>query len=289
MAIPTPARAAGRTRLAVALSAVVVAGGAVSAAVGLLVAGFYPDPPVVGATSRGNDLALLAVGLPLLAVASWSVYRGSVLGRPVWLGMLAYCVYAYSYAVFAGSFNDLFLLHVTLWELSIVALVLGLVETDTAAIGARFPARVPARWVAVLLLLIGGSMAVMWGFNSLRFAVTGQAPTDVLPLPLDRVHLAYALDLGLLTPPLILAGVLVWNRRPWGCVLSVVMLIAVAVFQLNYVAMRILVADVADIGPVDPFEYAFVAVLAAVVGWLLLAMRTGRTGADGPAGTAEGL
>lgn len=58
-----------------------------------------------------------------------------------------------------------------------------------------------------------------WGTMSVRFALTGELPEDVMPPA--AVHLVNALDTGILAPAFLVAGVLLWRRAPWGAVLAV--------------------------------------------------------------------
>ena len=58
-----------------------------------------------------------------------------------------------------------------------------------------------------------------WGTISVRFAVTGDLPENVMPP--SAVHLVYALDMGVLAPAFLIAGVMLWRRMPWGSVLAV--------------------------------------------------------------------
>ena len=57
----------------------------------------------------------------------------------------------------------------------------------------------------------------MWGFHSLRFAVSGTAPKERLLVSRSAdKHLAYGLDLALLAPAYALAAVLLWRRHLLG-------------------------------------------------------------------------
>ena len=76
-----------------------------------------------------------------------------------------------------------------------------------------------ARAVAGFTTLVGLALIGAWGGFSVRFAVNGTLPQDVMPPP--AIHLVYALDLGVLAPAFVIAGVLLWLRKPWGAVLAV--------------------------------------------------------------------
>jgi len=119
----------------------------------------------------------------------------------------------------------------------------------------------------------GGALAVAWSSLSVRFAVTGALPQDVMPP--DAVHLVYALDLSLLAPGFMVAGVLLWRRTAWGFLLAV----AMNVFGAAYLTVLWFVGGFeADAGIAGKTWVAPTAVLPAVlclVGAMVL-LRAGR-------------
>ncbi len=192
----------------------------VQAAAGLGVGDLYPEQPWAVAAFRGNDLVTLLVAAPVLAVSMFASRRdpssASVL---VWLGMLHYGVYNYAYYAFGGAFSSVFLLHVAALVASMAALLMLATSIDAgrAARGVAGGAR--ARVVAGFTTLVGLALLTAWGGLSVRFAVTGELPQDVMPP--SAVHLVYAIDLSLLAPVFVVAGVLLWRREAWGSVLAV--------------------------------------------------------------------
>ncbi|MFC4536849.1 hypothetical protein [Sphaerisporangium dianthi] len=222
----------------------------------------YPGPAVLVARFRGNDLATLAAGVPLLLAALAGSVRGSPRADLVWVGMLAYSVYNYAYYIYDPVYIDLFLLHVTIVVLSATALVLALTELDVAP---HAPAAM--RWVSGLLILPAVSMIGMYATTIVRQAVTGQVPADVLPLPPAQVHLGQALDLTMIAPPLVLAGLLLWRRTAWGYALGVATCVYVGAYQLNYLAARYFVAEAGAPGVAhfDPLDLVIPALLLPAV------------------------
>jgi hypothetical protein len=263
---PAPAtRASTGLRAAWLLSALVAVLTLAAGAAGLWIHGLYHDAAWASAAFRGGDLVGLLVA-PGLAVALLLAVRGSRRAQLVWVGLLAYSVYNYAFYVFGGTFNDVFLLHVALFSLSVFALALALGNLDVAGIGKRFGARAPARWISAYLLLMAVALGGMWSFYSLRFAVTGRLPDDVLPP--SGMHLVYTLDLGLLVPSFALAAVLLWRRTAWGYLLGTAMSVYGLAYQLNFMAAMKFQADahVAGASAFDPL----VALLA--VGFLAAAV-----------------
>ncbi|MFG1611010.1 hypothetical protein [Actinoplanes sp. NPDC049265] len=242
---------------------------------GLLIDGLYPEAAVAAAAFRGNDLATMIVGMPALTLAVIGSIRGSLRAHLAWIGMLAYSIYNLAYYVFGAQFNDLFLLHVAAFVSSVFAFGLALTALDVTSVDGRSAPRTPVRWISVLLALPAAAILVLYSVAAVRFAITGQQPSDVLPMPSQRVHLAYALDLTLLVPAVALAAVQLWRRTAWGYALGTAACLAVGVYQLNYIIQKIFVAEagVAGVTSFDPRDLPVPAVLLSSATVLLLGLR----------------
>ena len=236
-AVTTPSLTAvrpGTTRtVATVASAILAALMLVESALGLAVDGLYPEAPWAVAALRGNDLVSLVLA-PVLATAI-------VLGRRddrwalVWLSGLLYGTYNYAYYAFGTAFNDVFLLHVASLTSAVVGLVGLAASFDVHAVGRRVGPVAGRRVIAGFMVVVGGALVVAWGGFSLRFALIGALPDDVMPP--SAVHLVYALDLSLLAPAFIAGGILLWRRTDWGHVLGV----AVNLFGAAYLVVLELV------------------------------------------------
>ncbi len=208
-----------RLHAATILSWGVVALMVLQAALGLAVGGLYPEEPWAVAALRGNDLVTLVLVAPTLAAALVaSRRRPSPAATAVWLGLTFYGVYNFAYYAFGTAFSRVFLLHVAALALSVWALVLLGTSVDADAVAAGVRGGRAGRVVAGFTTLVGVALLAGWGSMSVRFAVTGALPEDVMPP--SAVHLVYALDLAVLAPVFVVAGVLLWRRRPWGAALA---------------------------------------------------------------------
>jgi hypothetical protein len=243
------------------LSLIVVTASVVSSLGGLLVHNLYRDDGTWATSAlRGGDIVTLLVMAPALVVAVFLTNGGSARALLVWIGTLAYAVYNFAFYVFGAAFNDLFLVHVLAFSSAVFALIALLPSTDAEGIARRFGPRTPRRTVAGLLVLVGLVFAALWITFSLRYAVTGTLSLGAATLP--GMHLVFALDLSLMAPSMVLGGILLWRRRPWGFVLASALSVFGAAYQLNLTAAGVFQANahVEGTKSIDPVGIAFIAV-----------------------------
>ena len=198
---------------------------------------YYWDTVSSAAQQQANDLIMLAVGLPLLAVAAWRAWRGSLRGQLLLAGTLAFILYTYMSMCMLTAYNGLFLVYVALFALSLWAFALSLAAVDVAGLPARFAARFPRRWVAALLLGMAAFLALAWLGRVSNELLNPQTP-PALENATSRV--IQAMDLALIVPLAGVGGLLLWRGRPWGYLLGAVavlkglsMTLAVSAMGLN--------------------------------------------------------
>jgi hypothetical protein len=200
---------------------------------GLLVSGLYDESQWAEQALRGGDLVTVALAAPLLLGALVLTRRGSTRARTVWIGVLGYSVYNSAFYAFGTTFNDAFLLHIALLSCSIFALTCAIVSTDLVPIARTFGQVRGARWVGAFLAAMGALQGALWLVVLARNVTSGTLIADV---PVDGQHLVFALDLALLVPSLVLAGVLLLRRAPLGYLLGAAMAVMGAVYQVNMLA-----------------------------------------------------
>lgn len=232
------------------MSVVVVGLVVIAAVAGLTVDGVYVDSENAKEALRGNDMVNLVVGIPIMVIALWMTARGSTRGHLLWLAMITYVMYGYAYYVFGPTFNSLFLLHVAIFSLSMVALGFGLGAFDPTNLRPRWESSVLPRAVAIFLILIVATLIGNYAYETIRYSTGGELPTDVLPFEEWRVHLGYALDLSIIAPASIIAAVLLWKNSTWGYTVAAILLIFLAVFQLNFLGSALFM-DAAGIAGVE--------------------------------------
>jgi hypothetical protein len=128
------------------LSAALIVLMAMQAALGLAFPARYRDVEWIRATWFGNDGVTLLFAVPMLFVARRLARCGSVRGRLVWLGMLGYGVYNYSFYLLGAALNAFFPLYALAVVVAGAALILGLAHTDVHKVAGHLQAS-PARLV----------------------------------------------------------------------------------------------------------------------------------------------
>src|SRR5713101_5297392 len=72
---------------------------------------YFYDTASTAAQIQGNDLITLVVGLPLLVVATWLAFLGSLRGKLLLTGTLGFFLYTYMSMSVLAAYNALFLLY----------------------------------------------------------------------------------------------------------------------------------------------------------------------------------
>lgn len=224
--LPRPYRVA--TLLIAALAAV-------ASAAGLLVDGLYRDAAVMLPQLYGQDLLTLAVGVPALLVAALSAARGSRPGYVAWLGALGYLLYTYVSYAFMAVFNELFLVYVALFGLTLFTLVGGMLRVDASAMARAFGDR-PVRSYVGFQVLVPVLVGLLWLSEIVPAVLSGSVPPSVVAaeVPANAVHV---LDLGVVLPAFALSAYWLARGRPWGYVLTGVLLVKGATLGLAVLSM----------------------------------------------------
>jgi hypothetical protein len=177
---------------------------------------YYWDTVSSVAQMQANDLITLVVGLPLLAVSFWLAWRGSLRGRLLLSGTLAFILYTYITMCFGAAYNPLFLVYVALFSLSLFALILSMMSFDLKSLPDHFSEKLPRRGIAALLIFAAAFLSLAWLGRIAPTLFQGQNPA------LDNVTSMFiqAMDLGLIVPLCVLSGILLLRRSAWGYLLA---------------------------------------------------------------------
>jgi hypothetical protein len=232
-----------------------------SSAGGLFLTGLYRDPEAIQSAWHANDIITWMLVPPLFMTLKY-VRRGDLRAYYVWLGMMLYMVYNFSFYLFGAAFNWLFLLYAAIFCLSVYALITGLLHAPVTRNTYNNISPAHRNLICIFLILIAIPLAIAEIRECVNFIVSGIQPK--IPT------LIFALDLSIVIPNCILAALLLWKRNPWGIALAMMMLVKAATYGLVLIAGVALIAMSAEtlLDPLLPF-YIFVAVGGLVVGAIL--------------------
>ncbi|MGF1645390.1 MAG: hypothetical protein ACFCVF_00470 [Kineosporiaceae bacterium] len=183
------------------------------------------DTPFTAGTQLGTDLVILVLGVPLLLVATAMHRRGSRLGHVLVTGMLAVFGYVFGAMAFGAiTYNALYPVYVVTFAAALWALVL---TVSTVPVSTLPLDRVPRRAAAVVTIAGAGVIVAMGGTDLVAALVTGGVPgrLDVYAVPV--IH---TLDLAVVAPAAVAAGVLLLRGSPAGYAAAVPVLTLLAAF-----------------------------------------------------------
>ncbi len=208
---------------------------------------YYWDTLSGAAQLQANDLVTLVLGLPLLAVSFWQAGRGALRGRLLLTGTLGFFLYTYVSLCFGAAYNALFLVYVALFGASLYAFTLSMLSFDLNTLPAHFSEKLPRGWLAGVLFFAAAFLTLAWLG---RIAATF-APGNIPALENTTSLFIQAMDLALIVPLCVLAGVQLLRRSAWGYLLASVGMLkfltmgtAVTVMGLNMVRVGVPVSVV---------------------------------------------
>jgi len=181
--------------------------------------GIYKNDSIsVVAQGKAADLVTLVFAVPLLLVALVLATRNSFRGRLLLTGTLGYFLYTYVSYVFLWSYNQLFLVYVILMSLSIFSFVLSMMTFNTSKISQKFSDKLPRKFLGGFQIFVAVTIALMW---------LGRIFESKVPFGLEHYTtlVIQAMDLGIVVPVALLSGILLIKKKPYGYLLSSVIII----------------------------------------------------------------
>lgn len=209
---------------------------------------YYWDTVISAAQMQANDLVMLILGLPLLAVSFWLSRRGSLRGRLLLTGTLGFILYTYITMCFGTAYNKLFLVYVALFSLSLFAFIMSMMSFNLETLPAQFSEKLPRRGIAALLFFAAVFLTLAWLGRIAPTILEDQIPA----LENTTSMFIQVMDLGVIVPLCVLSGVLLLRRSAWGYLLSSVALLK---FLTMGTAVSLMGLNMARVGaPVSAVE-----------------------------------
>jgi hypothetical protein len=242
-----------------------------SAEVTLYGDGLYAaDTWLIGAGSRGQDVAVLLFEVPvLLTVLGWVRRRPAApLASVALSGVLAFFAYYYLSMVFGTAQNRLFPAYVVAASVSLFALARTVASLDAAALARELPTSPSRRTLVGYLVAVAAALTAAWAPSMLGAALSGDIADHVGPYTSSATE---ALDLGGVVPVALVAAALVRQGRALGIAMSLGLLVlnvCIGVVLLAQGASQVLSGVPLTTGEIVGKSLAFLG-LTVVAGGLL--------------------
>jgi hypothetical protein len=229
------------------------------------------DTTLMAMGFKAGDAVTLILGIPALIFSVLRYRRGSVKGGLLLAGTLAYFLYNYASIALGAAYNHLFLVYVVLMSASLFGLILTLMSFDLAMLTAHFSDRLTHRNIGIYEIVSGIVLLLIWPVLSIIPAlVEGKAPPEVWSY---TTVITYAIDMGIVAPALIAAGVMLLHRNPLGYLLSSILLVFTVMLGTNLLTAGTLqrLAGFIDMPQFIGFVASF-AILTLYAIWFTLAL-----------------
>ena len=196
---------------------------------------YWYDTVSSAAQMQGNDLITLVVGLPLLAISTWLAFRGSLRGRLLLTGTLGFFLYTYMSMSMLTAFNALFLVYVLIFGLSLYAFILSMLSFDLQDLPGHFSESLPRKWMAGFMFAVAAFLLFAW-LSQIFSPLLSNKPAL---LENTTTMVIQAMDLAIIIPLAILAGILLLRRSAYGYLLSSIFILKAITLGLAISTMGI--------------------------------------------------
>ena len=188
------------------------------------------------AQGKASDFITAILGIPLLLFSLYLTNKGSLRGKLMLIGTLGYFLYTYISYTFLWMYNPFFIVYVILMTLSLYAFVMCFMSFDIEKMPAMFNKNLPVKILGVFQIFIGFVIGMMW-LGKIAPSIFGGAP----PAGLEHYTtlVIQGMDLGIIVPTAFLSGILLIKRKPFGYLLSSV-IITKGVTMLNCISAMII-------------------------------------------------
>jgi len=192
------------------------------------------DSVSVAAQAIAQDIITLIVGIPLLSISLFMIRKGSLKGTLLLTGTLGYFLYTYASYAFIIMYNPFFLVYVALMALSFYAFTLCMMSFQGHDLKQSFTDKFPAKSLCALFSFLGLMLCLMW-----LGRIIPPLFSDTAPYGLEHYSTLgiQTLDLGFIVPACFVTAGLLWRKRSWGYLLSVVLVLKMITMSTAVSAM----------------------------------------------------
>jgi len=177
-----------------------------------------------------QDYITLIIGIPLLLLSLVYGRKGSLKGRFILSGTLGYFLVTYLFYLVMGMYNQLFLVYTALLGTSFFAFTTTLFSFDLNRLPQAFGTSVPVKTAGGFLILNALLIALLW----LEIVVPPLLDGSIIPVETEHYTtlIVQGLDLGLLLPLAVAAGILFIQKKPIGFLAAPVYLVFLSILMI---------------------------------------------------------
>ena len=185
--------------------------------------GLYKNDSIsIAAQGKASDLVTIVLGIPLLLISFYYANKGSFRGKIILTGTLGYFLYTFMSYTFLWMYNQFFIIYVMLMSLSLFAFILALMSFDMENIDSNFNEELPVKFLGGFQIFLGFAIGMLWLGKIVPSIFNGAVPVG---LEHYTTLVIQGMDLGIVVPAEILSGILLIKRKPFGYLLSPVLII----------------------------------------------------------------
>jgi hypothetical protein len=180
------------------------------------------DSVSVVAQGKASDFVTLVFAIPLLIISLILSNKGSFRARLLLSGTLGYFLYTYMSYTFLWMYNPFFIVYVLLMSASFFAFVLSIMSYDIKNIPSMFSEKLPVKFLGGFQFFLAFAIGMLW-LSKIAPSIFNRS----VPVGLEHYTtlVIQGMDLGLIVPTAILSGILLIRKKPFGYLLSSVIIL----------------------------------------------------------------
>ena len=177
------------------------------------------------------------------------------------MGLIGYMFYNFAFYLFGAAFNIFFLIYTVLVSMSAITLFIQLSNSDIGNLAIKFTEKTPVKWVSIYLFLISVMLFSLELNMIIPFFISGIIP-DTIKLTGHHTSEIFALDFSIVIPVSIIVAILLWQRRSWGFIMSIIMLVKGFTYGLVLCVGTVILAYSDTYGKWDPLMPMYIVLVA---------------------------
>ncbi len=200
------------------------------------------EQPLWQVQCSGQDTMDALLIVPCLIISSLLLRSGHFLGRLMWPGTVLYLIYTFVIYCFNVRFNSFFIEYCLILGLCIYSLLLFLYVEVRKTDHMDEPTSLAFKITAIYFCITGVLFYFVWFSDIIPAIHTHTIPSSILKagLTTNPVHV---IDLSVILPLFIITGVLLWQKKQAGYLLSAPLLFFTILMDLTIIYLNLVIGN----------------------------------------------